>query len=73
MHSEKDFLTCKEVATLLRISHQQVLNLVHAGKLPAVKVSERIYRVRREDFEAYIAERTLGRRGQGPPATGGCG
>ncbi|MEW6048568.1 MAG: helix-turn-helix domain-containing protein [Bacillota bacterium] len=73
MHCEQGFLTPKQVAELLQISHQEVLNLIHTGKLPAVKVSERIYRVRREDLEAYIAERTLGRKGQGPPATGGCG
>jgi len=41
----KRYYTPAEVATELSVSTSTVLRLIHEGRLPAVRVSERIYRI----------------------------
>lgn len=50
---EKQFLSPAEIARDLEVSSATVLRLIHAGQLPAIKVSERIYRVPVASFEMY--------------------
>ena len=52
---EKQFLTPSEVARELSISSSTVLRLIHSGELPAIAVSERIYRIPTATFEMYKA------------------
>jgi len=50
---KKQFLTPAEVAAELSISPATVIRLIHKGDLPAIHVSERIYRVPAASFEMY--------------------
>ena len=52
---KKPFLTPAEVATELDISSATVLRMIHKGELPAILVSERIYRIPAATFDLYKA------------------
>lgn len=62
---EKHFLSPAEVARELAISPSTVLRLIHAGDLPAIAVSKRIYRIPVASFEMYKSG-TLRRPGLAP-------
>lgn len=51
----KPFLSPRDVAQELGISSATVLRIIHAGSLPAILVSERIYRIPSASFEMYKA------------------
>lgn len=51
---EKPFYSPAEVARELDISSTTVLRLIHDGRLPAIRVSERIYRIPTASFERYM-------------------
>jgi excisionase family DNA binding protein len=51
----KLFLSPVEVAVELSISPSTVLRLIHDDRLPAIKVSDRIYRIPVAAFEKYKA------------------
>jgi excisionase family DNA binding protein len=44
----KSFYSPGEVATLASVSSSTILNYIHAGKLAAVRLSERTYRIPRK-------------------------
>ena len=50
---DKQFYSPAEVARELGISSTTVLRLVHDGRLPALRISERIYRIPTASFERY--------------------
>ena len=50
---EKRYLTPREVASGLRVSTDTVLRLIDRGDLPAIRVSERIYRIPAPAFARY--------------------
>lgn len=50
---KKPFLTPADIARELDISTSTVLRKIHAGEIPAIVVSERIYRVPAASFELY--------------------
>jgi excisionase family DNA binding protein len=52
MHT-KQFVSPAEVAGELEVSTATVLRLIHSGALPAIRVSERIYRIPVASFEMY--------------------
>lgn len=54
MH-EKQFVSPADVAQELDISTATVLRMIHSGALPAIRVSERIYRIPSASFEMYKA------------------
>lgn len=41
----KPFYTPTEFARIASMSNDRVMDLIHAGRLPAVRISERIYRI----------------------------
>lgn len=49
----KPFLTPADVAQELDVSSTTVLRMIHAGQLPAILVSDRIYRIPRAGFEMF--------------------
>ena len=51
----KRFYTPAEVADLLNVSSTTVMNRIHSGALPAVRVSERIYRIPVPAFERFAS------------------
>lgn len=48
------FLSPAEVAGELRVSTSTVLRLIRSGKLPAIAVSERIYRIPVATLERFL-------------------
>ena len=48
-------LTTREVAALARVSTVTVTRLANDGRLPVVRVSERVLRFHRSDVEALLA------------------
>ena len=54
---KKPFLTPADIALELDISTSTVLRKIHAGEIPAIVVSDRIYRVPAASFELYKAGR----------------
>jgi excisionase family DNA binding protein len=51
------FYTPQEVAQLLGVSPTTVMSRIHDGALPAVRVSDRIYRVPIPAFERFVSTR----------------
>jgi excisionase family DNA binding protein len=52
---DKLFLSPNEIASELSVSASTVLRLIHEQRLPAIRVSERIYRIPVAAFEKYKA------------------
>lgn len=52
--SARIFLSPAEVAAELRVSTSTVLRLIRSGKLPAIAVSERIYRIPAATLERFL-------------------
>lgn len=50
---ERRYYTPAEVAEILNVSTSTVLRLIHDGRLGALRVSERIYRIPAPAFERY--------------------
>jgi excisionase family DNA binding protein len=51
----KRFYTPQEAAELLGVSSTTVMSRIHEGALPAVRVSDRIYRIPIPAFERFVA------------------
>jgi excisionase family DNA binding protein len=51
----KRFLSPADIADELGISSTTVLRMIHSGELPAIRVSDRIYRIPAASFEMYKA------------------
>lgn len=51
--ADLEIFTVPEAAAFLRVSRQQIYNLINAGLLKSVIVGERT-RVRRTDIDAYL-------------------
>ena len=52
---DKQFLSPNDIASELSVSPSTVLRLIHEQRLPAIRVSERIYRIPVAAFEKYKA------------------
>ena len=52
---DKPFLSPNDIASELAVSTSTVLRLIHEQRLPAIRVSERIYRIPVAAFEKYKA------------------
>jgi excisionase family DNA binding protein len=48
-------MTLLDVAREMRVSEPTARDLVRSGLLPSVRLGPRMTRVRRSDFEAYLA------------------
>ena len=59
---EKRFYTPRQAAELLSVSPDTVLRLIQRGELPAVRVSERIYRIPIPAFERFQSGTPVMRR-----------
>lgn len=52
---EPDLLTLEDLAERLQVSVSTIRRLVAAGEIHAFKVGARVWRVRRVDYDAYLA------------------
>lgn len=61
------YYTIKEAAQRLRVSHDTISRLISSGDLPAIRVSQRLYRIPTPALERYesgvpVAQRRVVRR-----------
>ena len=54
---DKEFLSVKEIAEILGVSVDTVQGWIRRKELVAYKVGAKAYRVKREDFDKFLAER----------------
>lgn len=60
--NKRPFLSLEEISEYLGVNYQLIYRLVRSGDLPAVRVG-RVYRVRREDFDAYLSRHSTNQEG----------
>lgn len=53
--NDNEFLTVEQVAKLLKVHWQTILNYIKSGKLMALKLGKG-YRISRENLEKFIRE-----------------
>ena len=56
---DDDLLNVSEVSKALRVTPQQVRNMISAGKLPSIKVSERGTRIKKSELDKFMENRNL--------------
>ena len=54
-----ELLSVDEISKLLKVTTQQVRNLINSNKLKSIKLSERGTRVKKSDFEEFLKFRKL--------------
>ncbi len=54
-------MTVSEVAELLRLNPWQIRSAIRDGRLPAIRLNARVYRIERSAVEAWIAAARTGR------------
>jgi len=62
----KVFLSPAEVAAELRVSTSTVLRLIRSGRLPAIAVSERIYRIPAATLQRFLDGTLRAPKGSAP-------
>ena len=59
-HEENhELLSVEDISKLLKVTTQQVRNLINSGKLKSIKLSERGTRIKKSDFEEFLKSRHL--------------
>ena len=56
---EDELLSVDEISKILKVTTQQVRNLINSDKLKSVKLSERGTRVKKSDFDEFLNSRNL--------------
>jgi excisionase family DNA binding protein len=59
----EDYITSEQVAQALKVTPQTIRNWIRKGALPAERYGH-VFRIRREDFEAFAAKRPDGTAAQ---------
>jgi excisionase family DNA binding protein len=52
-----ELMTVKEISQKLKVTTQQVRNLINTGKIPSIRFGERSIRVRKADFDNFSRTR----------------
>ena len=55
----QELLSVEDISKLLKVTTQQVRNLINSGKLKSIKLSERGTRIKKSDFEEFLKSRHL--------------
>ena len=55
----EELLSVEEVSKILKVTTQQVRNLINSGKLNSIKLSERGTRIKKSDFDNFLKTRNL--------------
>ena len=53
------YLTVKQMTSILQVSQRTIYRMIDSGKLPAYKL-DRDWRIAREDLDQFLAERKRG-------------
>jgi excisionase family DNA binding protein len=64
-----EYYSTQEVADRLGVSVFTIRRYIRSGKLRCVRL-EGVYRVSREDLQAFLREREIGREPDEPPGSG---
>ena len=56
---EMQYLTVKQVISILQVSQRTIYRMIDSGKLPAYKL-DRDWRIAKEDMDQFLAERRHG-------------
>ena len=59
-NTTEEYLTADKAAAILDVTPQMIRKLCHSGSLSHYRVG-RCSRITRQDFEAYLAQRRVGR------------
>jgi excisionase family DNA binding protein len=62
----EELLTLHQVAEELQLHIETIREWVREGKLPAIKLSKREYRVARSDLDTFLADRKTGKQQKNP-------
>ncbi len=62
IQNEKEWFSPKEIASILDVSYQSVINWIKADKLKASKVSA-LLKIHKDDFEAFVQSKGKGING----------
>ena len=54
-----ELLSVEDISKLLKVTTQQVRNLINADKLKSIKLSERGTRIKKSDFDEFLKSRNL--------------
>ena len=54
-----ELLSVEDISKLLKVTTQQVRNLINADKLKSIKLSERGTRIKKSDFDEFVRSRNL--------------
>ena len=54
--SNPDYLTIDEAAFMAKVSMDRIYRWIKSGKVPALKISKRVTRIPRTDFESFLEE-----------------
>ena len=54
-----ELLSVEDISKLLKVTTQQVRNLIKSGKLKSIKLSERGTRIKKSDFDEFLKSRNL--------------
>ena len=54
-----ELLSVEDISKLLKVTTQQVRNLINSGKLKSIKLSERGTRIKKSDFDEFLKSRNL--------------
>lgn len=55
---KKDYYTPQEIADLLRVSRFSVWRYIRSGKLKAIKLTERNFRIEKKELERFLNKRS---------------
>lgn len=55
IEEQAKLLTLKEAARKMRVSNVTVHRIIKQGKLPVIRISEKIFRVESADVDSYLA------------------
>ena len=59
-HEENhELLSVEDISKLLKVTTQQVRNLINSGKLKSIKLSERGTRIKKSDFDEFLKSRNF--------------
>ncbi len=51
----EEYMTPDEVAKIMRVSRNQVTEMINGGELPAIRFGKKLWRIRKTDLQNYLS------------------